>query len=271
MYRKEIGQLPLYSFENLSAFQGLKHYVSTRKGGFSNEGTFGSLNLSYNSGDDRETVTANRKKLTHALGIPLSRLIVPRQMHTDTIALVNEEVLQTYVPNHSLEATDGLLTNLPGICLSVFSADCVPVLFYDPVKRVVAAVHAGWRGTVQLIAQKMIGQMQLHFGCQASDIRVGIGPSICQGVYQVGPEVIEEVRNALGTWEGLVNRVDQEGKGYLNLWEANRLQLLQAGVLPEHIEVAEICTFTQYQTFFSARKLGIRSGRFAAGVMLVNE
>jgi YfiH family protein len=150
------------------------------------------------------------------------------------------------------------------------SADCVPVLLYDPVKGAVGAVHAGWKGTVGKIVTATVKAMQEMFGTNPKDLKAGIGPSICPEVYEVGEEVIEAAVKAFGTKEGLITHENGQGKGYFNLWEANRIQLLSMGVPADAIEVAGICTYRQSHQFFSARKSGNRAGRFAAGIMLAN-
>ena len=150
----------------------------------------------------------------------------------------------------------------------VLAAACVPVLMYDSRMRVIAAVHAGWRGTVGRIAAQTVERMQDEFGCDPRDVIVGIGPSIGPCCFEVGEEVVEAAREGLGNLEGLVKTGKQPGKYQLNLWEANRRQLRQVGVEDARIEVAGICTVCHHDQFFSYRGDRGNTGRFGAGIML---
>lgn len=256
-----LNNLPLWQFVNLSRQRGISHFVSGREGGYS-EGELGGLNLSYKVGDDPGLVTQNRQSLAKAFSVDAHRLIFPVQTHSSNIKVVG-----TTTSAEALEDTDALITKEKGVVISVMSADCVPVLLYDPAKAVVAAIHAGWRGTMAEIVRKTIGKMNAEFGSVPETLMAAIGPSICGEVYEVGEEVIHAVEKVYGTKEGIISR-EQNGKGYCNLWEANRLQLIKTGVAAENIELAGICTYKSADLFFSARKSGNKAGRFAAGIML---
>jgi YfiH family protein len=147
------------------------------------------------------------------------------------------------------------------------SADCVPVLLYDREKKVIAAIHAGWKGTVNGIVDKVVSAMKKEFGCLPGNIRAGIGPSICAASYEVGPEVIAQFREKVPDTEKLFSNFHGE-KAHVDLWEANRAWLLRQGVPEENIEVAGICTFQNPGRFFSARYFKNRTGRFAACIAL---
>lgn len=257
---KEFSNLPLYQFDYLSKYNDLTHYVSCRAGGITPD-PLGLLNLSFKVGDDALNVEANRKKIASALGVAPSLLLFPDQTHSTNVKLVTtgKEVLTD---------TDALITNTKGICISAMSADCVPVLLYDPVRKACASIHSGWKGTVGKIVSNTIDQMKKNFGTDPLSLIACIGPSICQDVYQVGPEVISEVKAVYGCGIDLIKNVGTDGKGYLNLWQANKLQLIAAGVLEKNIEVAGICTYSNSDQFFSARKSKNNTGRFAAGIML---
>lgn len=264
-------EIPYLNYYHFTAFDTLKHYVSTRHGGVS-DGEFSSLNISLGTADKPENIRENRHRIAQAMGISDERLIFPRQTHQDRIVCVtadalaaSKEVLET-----QLACTDALITQEKNVCISVISADCVPVLFFDPVQQAIGAAHGGWRGTVQKIAQKTALAMQTNFGSKPEDLVVGIGPSIGPKVYEVGSEVIEAVETAFGTKKGLIHQETKEGKGIFDLWEANRRQLLEVGVKEEWIECAEICTYTHHELFFSARRWKGKGGRFASGIMLVN-
>ena len=173
---------------------------------------------------------------------------------------------------------DGHATNEPGAALLVFGADCVPLFFYDPKKRAVGAAHAGWRGTALKIAEEMVVFMQKEFGSCACDLIVVIGPSIGPECYEVGEEVASAFREAFGekvfekdsgTGNAILEKCENmEGKYHANLWEANRLALMQAGVLKENITVSGICTMCQKDLFFSHRATGGKRGSMAGVIML---
>ena len=251
----------VYKFNNLSKFKNLKNIVSTRLGGVS-IGEKSSLNLSYKVGDDNLNVIENRRLLALELGINSDSLIFPDQTHSCHVQIVNsiEDI-------EKLKNTDAIITNVPQLCLCVMSADCVPILLFDSKQNVVAAIHAGWRGTVADIVTKTIQLMNTEFGSQSEDIYAAIGPSISADVYEVGIEVIDSVFALLGYTEGLIVLKDFD-KGMLDLWETNRHILLKAGLLADNIEVAEICTFKNNESFFSYRKSS-ETGRFAAGICLI--
>ena len=172
---------------------------------------------------------------------------------------VDDEVLD------NLEEVDALVTHLPGFCICVSTADCIPVLLYDKEKQVVAAVHAGWRGTVGRIVENTLQVMKKVYNSDGKDIIACIGPGISLDSFEVGDEVYQAFEDA-GFDMPRISR--KENKWHIDLWEANRLQLLECGVCEENIEVAGVCTFQSYDMFFSARRMGIHSGRILSGIML---
>lgn len=163
---------------------------------------------------------------------------------------------------------DALITRTPNVCIGVTTADCVPLLFYDPQKNVIAVAHAGWRGTCARIAEKTVKSFIEKYNSDPSDIFATIGPSISAEVYKVGAELIENFKNAGFDLSEIVKMKDEAF--FLDLWKANHLSLENAGILSEHIEIAGICTFTQHEKYFSARRLGIKSGRMLNGIMLID-
>jgi YfiH family protein len=165
-----------------------------------------------------------------------------------------------------LKDTDALITNEKGIGIAVMSADCVTILLYDKKNKAIGAVHSGWRGTVAHILEKTLHEMQNVFNTKGEDLIAGIGPSVCQDAYEVGEEVVSEVKQAFGHDSELMI-TQPNNKAKLDLWKANAHQLLEFGVAPENIEISNLCTVKNNGNFFSARKGD--SGRFAAGIMLV--
>lgn len=261
MQQQTFSTLTLSKFDLLSNYKEINHFISERSGGVST-GEIGALNLSFRAGDEAENVKENRRRLAKAMGIAPSQLIFPSQTHSNHV-----QVVHAGTQPEQLTETDALITHTPGICICVMSADCVPILLYDPIAKAVGAIHAGWRGTVGKILTFTVQAMQQHFGTQPSNLIAGIGPSICPQVYEVGTEVITAVEQAFDHPD-LITRKNSLGKGYFNLWEANRIQLSQLGVPADAIEVAGVCTYTESDRFFSARKSGNKAGRFAAGIML---
>jgi YfiH family protein len=204
------------SFENLVGFDGIDHFVTTRNGGYSHA-PYGEFNLSYNAGEDPSIVTKNRALLAEVLNTDTSSMYFPIQCHKGNV----KEVKKAAEPD-DLNETDALITNDGGIFLVVLVADCVPVLIYDPVQKAVAAVHAGWRGTVAGIIQNTVNKLIETYRCNPRHLIAAIGPSVSPEVYQVGSEVIQHVTNYYRTTEGLVSQINHEGKGFLNLWEAGK-------------------------------------------------
>lgn len=261
--------IPYYKFHQFNVLPAIQHYVATRHGGVST-GQFASLNISLGTADKRENILENRKRIAQALGIPEQQLVFPSQTHSTNVQHIYQDKINQgtdWLDAH-LTCTDALITNDRQICLSVISADCVPLLLFDPIQKAIGAVHAGWRGTVEKIARRTVQSMEVFFNTRPENLLVGIGPSIGPESYEVGPEVIEQFNIAFGTKEGLVQRETADGKGYLNLWEANIRQLEDIGVLRANIEVAGLCTLTHADTFFSARSYQGKGGRFASGIML---
>ena len=243
------------------------HFCTTRKGGVS-VGNFSLLNLSPFSGDNPAHFAENKRILCTQLGIQSEKLIIPYQNHGTEVKEIDEAFFGFSAAEKTayLNGVDALVTKLPGVCIGVTTADCVPLLFFDPTKKVVAVAHAGWRGTCGRIAEKTVLKLQEKYKCNPADILVCIGPSISVQVYEVGKEVIENFEKAGFDIESIVYQ--QNEKFHLDLWRANEISLLQVGIKDENIEVAGICTFTEHERFFSARRLGIKSGRMLSGIML---
>ena len=237
------------------------HFVSGRSGGVS-PAPFDSLNLSFSAGDAAENVIENRRRLAFSIGISPENLVFVSQCHSNEIILVNNKA------DAEGKKADALLTNVPGICLCVMGADCVPVLAYDPQKKVAAAIHAGWKGTVASITSKTLEAMQLHFGCRMQDVKIGIGPSISQDKYEVGKEVYNLFKSNFGAADLIFKYNAETAKYFPDLWLANKMQAMQLGVKESNIEIAEICTFSNPNEFFSARFFKNQTGRFAAGILI---
>jgi YfiH family protein len=269
MIEKKNSGLTLWCFKNLSRYKGIDHFVSTRMGGHSLQ-PYEALNLSFQVGDDPKRVLDNRKSLTETLKTPLTSLTIAEQVHDARVTVVTEEMGGKGSIRHeeAIANTDALITRQAGICLMVLLADCVPILLCDPVKGVVGAVHAGWKGTLQLIAQKTVTAIREEFGSSPEDVVAGIGPSIGPCCYEVGPEIVSKVEDVLENSQEIFKQTSSDGKGKLDLWKANLKQLVGAGVPKENIEIAGMCTSHHHDLFYSYRYEGGRTGRFGAGILL---
>jgi hypothetical protein len=267
MAAKSHKPINTFLFENLSRKKGIMHFISTRDGGVSKH-PFDTLNLSFNVSDDPKHVASNRKFLSSALGFKVESLTTAKQVHGNKVAAVTKDMRGKGSNDHgsSLDEIDAMVTNVPGILLMIQVADCVPLLFYDPKKKVIAATHAGWRGTVLEIARNTVNSMVKRFKSDPAYIYVGIGPSIGPCCYEVGHEVIRGVSNNLRNPKDLIKTGN--GKSYLDLWEANKSQLIESGIPASNIEVSQICTHCNSDTFFSSRAGKGVTGRFGAGIML---
>ena len=227
---------------------GVPHGFTTRYGGVST-GYLASLNLGANRGDAMENVRENYRILTSALGIPMDQLVLTRQIHSDIVRVVTKSDANGL--NHAdYPECDALITNDPGTALVIFTADCTPILFYDPVTGAVGAAHAGWRGTAADVAGKTVKAMEAHFGCKAENIRCAIGPNIGACCFETDRDVPDAMVEALG--ESAKPFIFPKGdKYYVNLKEMNALFLRRAGV--HHIDISTACTACQHHRFWSHR------------------
>jgi polyphenol oxidase len=250
-------------FNLLEKIPDLVHFVTRCEGGVSN-GRYAALNLSTRVGDNPEHVQENRSRLKDALGIPQDHIFFPDQCHTDRIREIGE-----LTPQDELKETDGLITSEKGLCLCILTADCVPVLLYDPKQRAIAALHAGWRGTYKRIVCRAVERMVKTYGSNPEHILACIGPAISQECYEVGEDVSGHFRFLFSDHPEVVRKSSQNGKDHIDLKESNSILLQRSGIKSNHIEISPVCTYSSSAQYFSARRDGIESGRFASGIMLV--
>jgi YfiH family protein len=267
MLKKYFNSLPLWQFENLADSGDLLHFVTSRAGG-SSKGDYKSFNLGLNAGDDDRVVTGNRKLLASALSTEIGNFITLSQIHSNKVIAIKSQDDLERIKEFENNQADAMVTDLADICPVVQVADCVPLLMYDPTRKVIAAVHAGWRGTVGRIARETVMVMKERFGCQADDILAGIGPSIGPCCYEVGEEVVEEVMNNLSNADKLLTNNSSGTQKHFNLWQANIQELMEAGLSEAKIETANICTCCNKDQFYSYRCQKGKTGRFWAGLML---
>ena len=246
--------------------EGVTAFSSTRQGGYS-EGRYGEFNINRYCGDSEEAIQKNREALCQLLGIEDHSLLMPHQVHLAEIAVVDREMLTLPTEEilQKLDGIDALMTNEAGVCIGVSTADCIPVLLYDPIQRASCAIHAGWRGTVQRIAEKAVARMTEVFGSDPKNLIAQIGPGIHLESFEVGDEVYQTFEKEGFPMELISKKYE---KWHIDLPECNRLQLVAAGIPETHIAVSPVCTFQQSDSFFSARKLSINSGRIFTGILL---
>ena len=246
--------------------EGVTAFSSTRHGGYS-KGSHGEFNVNLYCGDDPEAIAANRKALCRLLKIDTDRLVMPHQVHTTGIAQIGRTFfrLSDEVRRHVLEGIDALMTNNPGVCIGVSTADCIPIIIYDPEHRAASVVHSGWRGTVANIAGVAVTSMQMAYHSRPEMLKAVIGPGISLENFEVGDEVYDQFAAAGYRMEQIARRYE---KWHIDLWECCRLQLIDVGLKAENIEVSGICTYDRVDDYFSARRLGIDSGRILTAVVL---
>lgn len=243
----------------------VRHLFSTRMGGAS-RGIYSSMNLSFSRGDNKEDVDENFRRIAQILDSTPEHIVCSKQTHTTNVRKVTEEDLgKGVVRETDYDDVDGLITNVPGIILATFYADCVPLYFVDVKKGAIGLSHSGWRGTVNRMGQVTLQAMKRAYGTEPSDVMAAIGPSICQDCYEVGEEVADAFRkNFPNEWEYLIRKGKEEGKYQLDLQETNRRILLAAGVLPENIAVTDICTCCNSELLFSHRGSNGKRGNLGA-------
>ena len=256
--------IPTLTYYNIA--EGVTAFSTTRHGGMS-QGVYGEFNINPYCGDASSAIATNRRLLADELGISEDLIFLPHQIHstrnidlTDNFLMCPKELRFM-----QLEGIDSITTACRGVCIGVSTADCIPVLLYDREHRCCAAVHAGWRGTVQRIVVKAIERMRAAYGTQPSELTAAIGPGISIDHFEVGDEVYQQFVDAGFEMEPISRRYQ---KWHIDLPECNRRQLIQLGVDPQRIISSGICTYAQSDMYFSARHLGIESGRIYNGIML---
>ena len=252
------GALEYLASENIC----VPHAFTTRLGGVST-GALSSLNISFHRGDNDENVVENIRRLGDAVGFDPRKMVLSHQVHSDTIRAVTADDCIGH-DHHCYPQCDALITNTPGLCLMIFTADCTPILLYDPVTGAVGAVHAGWRGTALDLAGKTVRAMEAAYGCKAENIRAAIGPNIGFCCFQTDADVPQAMEKTYGNAAQPCIRPHGD-KYYVNLKAINALSLKNAGVT--HIEISDACTVCQHQRFWSHRVTGGLRGSQGAVIL----
>ena len=260
--------VPLLYFNLLEKVDGIRHCFTTRGGGVS-ENEFATMNFSFTRGDKEEAVLENYRRMGLAMGAEIGQFVCTDQTHTTNVRKVTKADAGKGVilPKDYMDV-DGLITNEPGLILSTFYADCVPLYFVDPVHKAIGLSHSGWRGTVNKMGKVTIEAMRREYGSRPEDLYCAIGPSICQDCYEVSKDVAEEFKAAFPGHEDEILWQKSEEKYQLNLWKANEIVMLEAGVLPEHLAVTNVCTCCNHEELFSHRASKGKRGNLAAFLML---
>ncbi|MFA9378974.1 MAG: peptidoglycan editing factor PgeF [Lachnotalea sp.] len=263
------NEVPYLYFKNIENTNLVNHGISTRLGGVSKK-HLSSMNLSFTRGDEESNVLENYRRMTDALKVDYSNLVLSYQTHTTNIKVVTkEDVGKGLIRERGYTDIDGLITNEPGITLVTFYADCVPLLFVDPVNKAIGSSHSGWRGTVDKMGKETVKKMQEQYGTNPQDVIAAIGPSICIDCYEVSEDVIEEFAKSFdqNIMEDICYKKDN-GKYQLDLWKANKYILLEAGIKEENIAVTNICTCCNPDLLFSHRASQGMRGNLAAFIGL---
>nr|WP_244287746.1 peptidoglycan editing factor PgeF [Lacrimispora celerecrescens] len=262
---KTVEKVPYLSFPVLERTGLVKQGFSTKLGGVS-QGKFATMNFTFTRGDNRSHVLENYHRMGKALGVEVERMVLSYQTHTTNVRLVTEEDAgKGIVKERDYEDVDGLITNIPGITLVTFYADCVPLYFLDPIHQAIGLSHSGWRGTVKRMGEVTVKKMEEAFGTKAEDVIACIGPSICKECYEVGIEVAQEFMKGFDKkhWGDILSE-KTDGKYLLDLWRANEIVLLESGIKQENIQVTDICTHCNSDLLFSHRTTGNERGNLAA-------
>ena len=246
------GETEYLIFPKLEKTKVVEHLFSTRLGGVSKE-HLSSMNLSFTRGDREEYVRENYRRIAAVLNCQVDDFVFSHQTHTTNVRVeTSQDKGKGLTKPLDYQDVDGLVTKEEGLVLSTFYADCVPLFFVDPAARVIGLSHSGWRGTVGRIGAKTI-ELMVEQGADRKNIRAAIGPSICQSCYEVGEDVAQSFMTEFGGQEEEILVSKGKGKYLLDLWKANKIVLDEAGILPEHMEITNLCTCCNPQYLFSHR------------------
>ena len=262
--REGVTYLSASGFE---AAGGVAHGFSTRLGGVST-GIYESLNLGSTRGDDPESVRENYRRFFSAIGGDVRHVALANQVHSDTVRTVTAADVKKDLFSPEPYEADGLVTDIPGIALVVFGADCLPILFYDPVRRVIAAVHAGWRGTASGIADRAVEKMAFY-GCDPAHILAAIGPGISRCCFETHEDVPNAMTAALGVRATPFLSPIENGKFKVDLKGINAMRLERSGLLRAHISVTADCTACLPERYWSHRATGGVRGSQAAVIQIL--
>ena len=270
-YKISSGLLPMVESPLFQRETGIQHGFSTRKGGVSKE-HLASLNLSFSVEDAKENVLENFRRIGERFGKSPEDFVLSKQSHeTKVLKVGTKDRGKGITKERDYEGIDALITDEEGLILSCFSADCVPILFYDPIRKAVGACHSGWRGTKGKILRNVVEEMSKHFSSNPADILIAIGPSICKAQYVVSEDLglsfLEDYPDLGEDSSSPIQRISKD-KFQLDLWDLNRRIALDSGIREEHISISGYCTMENPELFFSHRYSQGRRGLQGAFICL---
>jgi len=268
-YDKTVDGLTLHTSTLLEDL-GVPHGFTTRMGGASTD-VFASLNLGMNRGDDPDRVRENYRRVCAALGVDRDKLVFTSQVHGDVVRIVTAHDEGKGLDKKTDYDADGLVTNVPGITLVAFGADCLTILLYDPVRKIIANVHAGWRGTALGIVERAVEKMKTDYGCDPVNIVAAIGPGISKCCFETDDDVPRAMEKALGSVATRYATSGGNGKYHVDLKGLNTLRLSRCGVLTTKIDISPDCTFCRHEKYWSHRYTGGQRGSQAALISLPEE
>ena len=263
------NDVTILKFPMLESLPTVEHLFTTKEGGVS-KGDFATMNVSFTRGDEREAVLENYRRIAGIFEVKLSDIVVSHQTHTTNVLRVTkEDGGKGVIYDRDYENIDGLITNEKNLVLCTMYADCVPLYFVDVKNQAIGLSHSGWKGTAGQMGMMTLKRMKEEFGTCPEDVYVAIGPSICMDCYEVSADVIEAFSKVFTTDEmEEICYMKTNGKYQLDLWKANEIILLNAGVSPEHIQVTRLCTHCNSDRMFSHRKTGDKRGNLGAFLCL---
>lgn len=263
------GDVTVLQFPLLETLSNIRHIFTTKEGGVS-KGDFATMNISFTRGDDREAVLENYRRIASIFEVGLEDIVCSHQTHTTNVRRVTkEDGGKGVVYDRDYEDVDGLITNEKNLVLCTMFADCVPLYFVDTKNEAIGLSHSGWKGTAMQMGKKTLERMAEEFGTEPKDVYAVIGPSICVDCYEVSIDVINAFSKVFLEKEMQeICYKKENGKYQLDLWKANKIILLNAGVLDEHIEVTRLCTHCNSDRMFSHRKTGDKRGNLGAFMCL---
>lgn len=263
------SEMLLFRFPMLDDTGIVRHCFAGRQGGVSS-GIHESMNLSFTRGDDPVNVWENFRRAARYFDGTEENFVLTYQIHGTKVRRVGREDMgKGVILPRDWDDTDGLVTDAPGVILGTFFADCVPLMFVDPVHRAIGSSHSGWRGTVGRMGQATLEKMREEFGTRPEDVLCGIGPSICQENYEISEDVAQKFRTEFAGHEEEILIDKHNGHSQLDLWKANEIVLREAGVRKEHIAVTDLCTYDNHDVLFSHRYTQGKHGNFAGFLMLL--
>ncbi len=252
------GKLKIFQSTAIAKTKLVTHGFCTRLGGVS-QGPFSSLNLDSKRGDSRENVVRNREILARALGLDSDKLFLANQVHGDQVFVLNENPGEGYFSYTHLDY-DAIITSHVGIPIGVLTADCLPIIMLDPIKRIIAILHSGWRGTCLNIVGNVVSKFKSEYGSEPKDIIAGLGPGIGSCCYEVDIKVIRSIKNSSPNWKDYIEPL-KTNRYLLDLMGLNIEQLVLSGLEPAHIHKTELCTACHTDLFFSYRAFRKQTGR----------